>query len=190
MSVEVRDHVSGIAGVLSVVSLGLVFAAAGGVVPSSLLPHAPESVIAAIPHVNAGISILAIGTIGHGWRAIRRGNVTRHRAAMATAFLLFGLFLGLYLYRVALVGPREFPGPATLERFAYLPILAIHILLAIVCVPLLYYVLLLALTRPVEEIPLTDHPRFGRITATLWLVSFALGVVVYALLYLVPYGAL
>jgi putative membrane protein len=90
---------------------------------------------------------------------------------------------------VALVGPRAFPGPAVLEGFVYLPILAIHVLLAIVCVPLLYYVLLLALTRPIGEIPLTDHPRFGRITATLWLVSFALGVVVYALLYLVPYGA-
>jgi putative membrane protein len=190
MSVEVRDHVPGIAAVLSAVSLGLVFAAAGGVVPSSLLPRAPDGVVDAIPHINAAISLLAIGTIGYGWRAIRRGNVTRHRAAMGAAFLLFGLFLGLYLYRVALLGPQEFPGPATLERFVYLPVLAIHILLAIVCVPLLYYVLLLALTRPVEEIPLTDHPRFGRITAALWLVSFALGVVVYTLLYLVPYGTL
>jgi putative membrane protein len=190
MSAEVRDHVPGIAAVLSVVSLGLVFAAVGGVVPSSLLPRAPEGVVEAIPHVNAVISLLAIGAIGYGWRAIRRGDVMRHRAAMGTAFILFGLFLGLYLYKVALVGPQEFPGPVTLERFAYLPILAIHILLAIVCVPLLYYVLLLALTRPVEEIPLSDHPRFGRITAALWLVSFVLGVVVYTLLYLIPYGAL
>jgi putative membrane protein len=189
MSVEVRDHVPGIAAVLSAVSLGLVFAAAGGVVPDAALPGAPDGVIEAIPHVNAAISLLAIGVIGYGWRAIRRGDVAKHRGAMGSAFLLFGLFLGLYLYRVALVGPREFPGPAALEGYVYLPILAIHILLAVVCVPLLYYVLLLALTRPVEEIPLTDHPRFGRITATLWLVSFALGVVVYALLYVVPYGA-
>jgi putative membrane protein len=187
MSVEVRNHVPGVTVLLSVVSLGLVFAAAGGVVPDSALPSAPDAFIDAIPHVNAAISLLAIGVIGYGWRAIRRGNVARHRAAMGSAFLLFGLFLVLYLYRVALIGPREFPGPATLETFAYLPILAIHILLAVVCVPLLYYVLLLALTRPIEEIPLTDHPRFGRITATLWLVSFSLGVVVYALLYVVPW---
>jgi putative membrane protein len=190
MSVETRDHVPGITALLSVVSLGLVFAAAGGVIPESVLPRAPDSVVDAIPHLNAAISLLAIGVIGYGWRAIRRGTVAKHRAAMGSAFLLFGLFLVLYLYRVALVGPRAFPGPAGLETYLYLPILAVHILLAIVCVPLLYYVLLLALTRPIEEIPLTDHPRFGRITATLWLVSFTLGVVVYALLYVVPYDAL
>jgi putative membrane protein len=190
MSFETRDHVPGIAAALSVVSLGLVFAAAGGVVPASALPRASDAAIEAIPHVNAAISLIAIAVIGYGWRAIRRGNVGTHRAAMGSGFVLFVLFLGLYLYRVALVGPREFPGPAALEGFVYLPVLAIHILLAIVCVPLLYYVLLLALTRPIEEIPATDHPRFGRITATLWLVSFGLGVVVYALLYLVPYGAL
>jgi putative membrane protein len=189
MSVEIRDHVAGIAAILSVASLGLVFVAAGGVVPTSALPRAPDAIVDAIPHLNAAISLLAIGVIGYGWRAIRRGDVATHRVAMGSGFLLFVLFLGLYLYKVALVGPRAFPGPAVLEGFVYLPILAIHVLLAIVCVPLLYYVLLLALTRPIGEIPLTDHPRFGRITATLWLVSFALGVVVYALLYLVPYGA-
>jgi putative membrane protein len=189
MSVEVRDHVTGVTALLSAVSLGLVFAAAGGVIPSGALPRAPDVVVDAIPHVNAAISLVAIAVIGYGWRAIRRGDVATHRAAMGSGFLLFALFLGLYLYRVALVGTTEFPGPGALEGFVYLPILAVHILLAIVCVPLLYYVLLLALTRPVEEIPLTDHPRFGRITVTLWLVSFGLGVVVYVLLYQVPYSA-
>jgi len=189
MSVEARDHVPGIAAVLSVVSLALVFAAAGGVVPRSALLRAPDPVVELIPHLNAAISLTAIGVIGYGWRAIRRGDVATHRRAMGSAFLLFVGFLGLYLYRVALEGPTAFPGPAVVEEFVYLPVLAVHVLLAIVCVPLLYYVLLLALTRPVDEIPMTAHPRFGRITATLWLVSFALGVVVYALLYLVPYGA-
>jgi len=189
MSVEVRDHVPGVAAVLSALSLGLVFAAAGGVIPADSLPRPSESVVDAIPHVNAVISLLAIAVIGYGWRAIRRGNVTVHRGAMGSGFVLFGIFLALYLYKVTLEGPAPFPeaAPEALYQFVYLPVLAIHILLAVVCVPLLYYVLLLALTRPVEEIPLTDHPRFGRITAALWLVSFLLGEVVYALLYLVPY---
>jgi len=187
MSVEVRDHVPGLAALLSVVSLGLVFAAVGGVIPASSLPRAPGAAVDAIPHVNAAVSLLAIGVIGYGWRAIRRGNVTAHRAAMASGFALFALFLALYLYKVALRGPASFLGPETLYQFVYLPVLAVHILLAIVCVPLLYYVLLLALTRPAEEIPLTGHPRVGRITVALWLASFVLGEVVYALLYLVPY---
>jgi putative membrane protein len=67
----------------------------------------------------------------------------------------------------------------------YLPLLAIHIGLAIVCVPLLYYVLLLALTRPVTELPETPHRKVGRVAASLWLISFTLGVVVYAQLYLI-----
>lgn len=187
MSVQIRDHIRGLAAVLSVVSLGLVFAAAGGVIPASLLPRAPASALDAIPHVNAGISLLAVAVIGYGWRAIRQGNVAAHRGAMGSGFVLFAIFLVLYLYKVALRGPAPFPGPDAIYQFVYLPVLALHILLAVACVPLLYYVLLLALSRPVEEIPLTNHPRFGRVTVTLWLISFGLGLVVYALLYLVTF---
>ncbi|MFB6206242.1 MAG: DUF420 domain-containing protein [Haloglomus sp.] len=180
-----RDRVPEATALLSVVSLALVFAAALGVVPAALLPRAPDAVLDAIPPVNAAISLVAIGTIAAGWRAIRRGNVRRHARLMATSFGLFAAFLVLYLYRVALLGPTPFSGPAAVERFVYLPVLAVHILLAIVCVPLLYYVLLVAGTRPTSDIYGSLHPRVGRVAASLWLVSFALGVVVYAMLYLV-----
>jgi len=104
---------------------------------------------------------------------------------MLTSLVLFVAFLALYLYKVALEGPAAFPGPETIYQFVYLPTLAIHIALAIVCVPLLYYALLLALTRPIEELPRTNHRRVGRVAASLWLISFALGVVVYAMLYVI-----
>jgi putative membrane protein len=90
----------------------------------------------------------------------------------------------MYLYRVALLGPSEFTGPAAVEQFVYYPVLGIHILLAVVCIPLLYYVLLLGLTRPVSELSATKHPKVGRVAASLWMTSFALGVVVYLMLYL------
>jgi putative membrane protein len=118
-------------------------------------------------------------------RFIRRGDVENHRAMMLASLGLFAAFLALYLYRVVHEGPTEFPGPATVERFVYLPTLAVHILLAVVCIPLLYYVALLALTRPVADIYGTRHRTVGRIAASLWVVSFALGLVVYALLYVV-----
>lgn len=184
-SILPRDRVPEATALLTVVSLALVFAAALGVVPRGLLPRAPDSVLGAIPPVNAVISLVAIGTIAAGWRAIRRENVQRHARLMVTSFGLFATFLVLYLYRVALLGPTPFPGPATVERFVYLPVLGIHILLAIVCVPLLYYVLLVAATRPTSEIYGSLHPRVGRVAASLWLVSFSLGIVVYAMLYLV-----
>lgn len=184
MRTEAADHVPELTGLLSLVSLALVFGAVLGVLPVGALPRAPDAVLAAIPHVNAGISVVAIVVISAGWRWIRQGAVRRHRWAMVAGFLLFGAFLALYLYKVSLTGPTAFEGPGWVRTFVYYPVLAVHVLLAVVCVPLLFYVLLLALTRPVAEIPLTDHPRFGRVTAVLWLVSFGLGTVVYALLYL------
>jgi putative membrane protein len=180
-----RDRVREATAVLTVVSLALVFSAALGVVPEGLLPRAPDAVLGAIPPVNALISVVAIGTITAGWRAIRRGNVSRHARLMVSSFALFATFLVLYLYRVALLGPTPFPGPPAVEQFVYLPVLGIHILLAIVCVPLLYYVLLVAATRPTSEVFDSLHPRVGRVAASLWLVSFSLGVVVYAMLYVV-----
>jgi putative membrane protein len=179
-----RAHVPGLTVLLSAVSLALVFGAALRVVPADALPQAPDGVLAAIPHVNAAISVLAIAVIGQGWRWIRRGEVSKHRAAMAAGFALFVGFLALYLYKVALEGPAQFPGEGIVAVGYYL-LLAVHVTLAVVCVPLLYYVLLLAATRPVAEIPQTRHRRVGRVAATLWLVSFALGVAVYLLLYVV-----
>ncbi|MCU4973079.1 DUF420 domain-containing protein [Halobacteria archaeon AArc-m2/3/4] len=179
-----KEHVPMLTGLLSVVSLAVVFGAAGGVIPQSAVPTPPERVLETIPHVNAVLSLTAIATIGLGWWWIRRGNVDRHRQAMVLSFALFGTFLVLYLYRlVSLGGPASFPGPAAVEQFVYLPVLAIHILLAVICIPLVYYALLLAATHTVGELARTRHAAVGRIAATLWLVSFALGVVVYAMLY-------
>jgi len=185
MEFRARDHVPALTGVLSAISLALVFGAVLGALPVGTLPRAPTGIVDMIPHVNAAISLVAIGTITTAWRAIRRGDVDRHLALMLTSLVLFVAFLALYLYKVALEGPAAFPGPETIYQFVYLPTLAIHIALAIVCVPLLYYALLLALTRPIEELPRTNHRRVGRVAASLWLISFALGVVVYAMLYVI-----
>lgn len=185
MELRVRDHVPATTAILTLVSLGLVFGAALGAIPDVLLPTAPQPLYDAIPHVNAVISTVAIGTIIAGVRAIRRGDVDRHRALMLTTVVLFATFLVLYLYKVISQGTQEFPGPAVVDQWVYLPTLAIHIVLAIVCIPLLYYVLLLALTRPVSQIYGTRHKQIGRIAAALWLISFVLGNVVYLLLYVV-----
>ena len=183
MQVTVRDNVGPLTGLLTVVSLVLVFGAVLGAIPRSILPQAPSAVLGAIPHVNAAVSLLAIGTIVGGVRAIRRGNVRRHRQLMLTTFGLFATFLGLYLYRVIFEGPTAFAGPAVVETYVYYPLLAIHILLAIAAIPLVYYVLLLAFSYTPAQLPQTNHPRAGKAAATLWLISFSLGIVVYLMLY-------
>ncbi|MBX0303407.1 DUF420 domain-containing protein [Haloarcula salinisoli] len=182
---DVREQVPALTGVLTVVSLALVFGAVGGAIPSALLPRVPDSVLGAIPTVNAVISAAAIGTIVAGIRAIRRGDVERHRRLMVATFGLFVAFLVLYLYRVTLLGPTDFAGPAVVETYVYFPLLAIHILLAIVAIPAVYYTLLLAASYPVSELSRTNHPRAGKVAATLWLISFSLGIVVYLMLYLI-----
>ncbi|WP_049936231.1 DUF420 domain-containing protein [Haloplanus natans] len=182
---DTRNRVPELTAVLSLVSLALVFGAALGAVPRGAIPRAPDAVLSAIPHVNAVISTLAVVTILAGVVFARRREFDKHRVMMLSSAALFAVFLVLYLYKVALEGPAEFPGPDAIYRQVYLPLLAIHILLAIVCLPLLYYVLLLAATRPVSALVDTAHARVGRVAASLWVISFVLGNVVYALLYVV-----
>jgi len=182
MQLAARDRVRELTAVLSIVSLAIVFGTAGGFVPAGSLPRI-DGLVELVPHVNAVLSAAALVTIAVGVRAIKRGHVGRHRVAMVTTTLLFLGFLVLYLYRIALEGPSAFPGPDTVYQFVYLPTLAIHILLAVLAIPFVYYVLLLALTRPVGAIRESAHARVGRVAATLWAVSFALGIVVYLMLY-------
>lgn len=184
MNLHADRRVPELTAVLSILSLAAVFSAVFGMIPTSILPRAPPAAVDAIPHVNAVLSTAALVTIPLAVRAIRRGHVGRHRALMTTTLGLFAGFLVLYLYRISLRGPSTFGGPDAVYRFVYLPTLGIHILLAIACIPLLYYVVLLALTRPVSAIRESLHPRVGRVAASLWFVSFLLGDVVYALLYL------
>ena len=185
MELRAADRVPELTALLSVVSLAAVFGAVGGVIPPSLLPQAPEAAVDAIPHVNAVLSTTALVTIPLAVRAVRRGRVDSHRTLMVATLGLFGAFLVLYLYRLTLRGTTPFGGPDAVYQFVYLPTPAVHILLAIVCIPLLYYVVLLALTRPTPAIRDSLHPRVGRVAASLWFVSFLLGDVVYLLLYVV-----
>ena len=184
MQLDARHRVRELTAVLTVVSLALVLGAVRGVIPAGALPRV-DAVVAAAPHLNALISLTALGTIAYGVRAVRQGRVAAHRRAMVATTALFLSFLGLYLYRIVLAGTKPFPGPEAVYQFVYLPVLGVHVLLAILSIPLVYYVLLLATTRPVAAIRESPHPRVGRVAASLWFVAFALGVVVYVLLYVV-----
>lgn len=184
MQLDARHRVRELTAVLTVVSLALVFGAVRGVIPAGALPRV-DGLVAAAPHLNVLISFTALGTIAYGVHAIRHGRVAAHRRAMVATTTLFLTFLGLYLYRLVIVGTKPFPGPEAVYQLVYLPVLGVHMTLAVVSIPLVYYVLLLATTRPVAAIRESPHPRVGRVAASLWFVAFALGVVVYALLYVV-----
>lgn len=182
MRAVVRSNLGSVTLLLSAGALGVVFAAVFRVIPAGPVPRS-AMLLSLVPHLNAVVSLAAIGTILSGVHTIRQGNVASHRRFMLTSTGLFATFLVLYLYKLVLEGQTTFAGPATVDQVVYLPLLAVHVLLAIVAVPLVIYVLLLAGTYPVNELPDTPHPRVGRLAAALWLVSFALGEIVYLLLY-------
>ena len=177
----IHDHIVLVSAILSIVSLSLVFGAAG-YIPVEYIPRS-DTLLNAIPHINAFLSILAIATILKGVSYIRNKEVERHNKTMILAFIIFATFLILYLYRVAIVGPVEFGGPENIHLFIYLPFLAIHILLAVICVPLLFYVLTIGLTYSPGEIPGTSHRRVGKVAYKLWIIAFVMGSIVYLMAY-------
>jgi putative membrane protein len=177
----VRNHVGATAGVLTLLSLAIVFGVTLGYVPSGTLPRF-DPLVALVPHLNAAISLLAIGVIAIGVKQARSSRYGSHRRTMLVALGLFLAFLALYLYRVALVGPTHFSGPPILETL-YNTFLAVHVLLAVSSLPLVYLATVIGLSRPIQAVHETIHARVGRAAAALWLISFAMGIGVYLILY-------
>jgi putative membrane protein len=60
--------------------------------------------------------------------------------------------------------------------------LAVHILLSVLAVPLVILALVLGLTHSPAELRETVHPRIGRVAAATWILSLALGVITYVML--------
>jgi putative membrane protein len=128
------------------------------------------------------LNAFALLLLLRGRAAIRAGDVRAHRRDMLAAAALISAFLVLYVTRVALGGTKAFPGPAAVRLYLYLPVLAVHVLLSVVSVPLVVYNLVVGLSRPADAVGTTAHPRVGRAAVVLWSLSLALGIGVYVLL--------
>ena len=167
---------------VTVVVLGVIGVASRGAL-EAVAPPVPQAFLDTIPHINAALVTVGFVTVLAGYRAIRRGDVRRHAAYMATTTAVFFVFLALYLTRLANEGLTQFPGSDFAYTYVYLPFLSLHILLASVCVPLVLYSATVAVTVPTDEIRETAHPRIGRLAVPLWATTFAFGFVVYLMLY-------
>jgi putative membrane protein len=174
-----RAHPKSLTAVLSVIGYVLVGGALYGFLP--LFPPLSDATVNLFSHLIAVINALALTTLLLGWRFIRRGEVRKHRAAMLTAFSLILLFLVVYLWKTG--GGFEKAILATgAVKLAYLAMLAIHIFLSVVAVPVVLYAVILGLTHEPSELSDTAHPRVGRIAVIAWSVSLALGILTYVLL--------
>jgi putative membrane protein len=95
---------------------------------------------------------------------------------MMTAFGFSTLFLVCYILHHALHGDLRYPAHAAL-RSVYLPLLASHILLAVVALPLVLITFFFSLTGRIRE-----HRKVARWSFPLWLYVSVTGVVTYILL--------
>lgn len=153
-------------------------------VPSfaALFPDLTQETVDLLTHAIAVVNSITVVTLSLGWYWIRKGEVKKHAAAMSTSFGLILLFLAIYVPRVAGGGTKYFDGPE-LVGYAYLIMLAVHILLSILAVPVVLYAIILGFTHTERELRTeTPHARIGRIAAASWLLSLVLGVVTYLML--------
>jgi putative membrane protein len=176
-----KDHPRATAAVLTVLGYALVLGTFAGLVPGSVYPDLSLAQVNLLSHAIAAVNTVTTLLLVAGWYFIRRDEVRKHAAAMSTSFLLILVFLVLYLTKVGGGGTKEFVGP-TLPYYAYLAMLAVHILLSILAVPVVLYALVLGVTHTPAELRRTNHRRVGRVAAASWILSLTLGVVAYVLL--------
>ena len=94
-----------------------------------------SSQYAFLPALNAVFNGLAATALLIGYTFIRAGRIRQHRASMITAFIFSCLFLVGYIAHHALHGDIRYPIHAAFRTF-YLCLLASHIILATVALPL------------------------------------------------------
>ena len=132
--------------------------------------------LAFLPALNALLNGLSAVALLIGYTFIRARRIPAHRAAMMTAFAFSTLFLVSYILHHALHGDVRYPAHAAL-RSVYLPLLASHIILAVVALPLILVTFFFSLTGRIPQ-----HRKVARWTFPLWLYVSITGVVTWAML--------
>ena len=176
----IRARPVAVTAVLSAIGYVLVIGTFAGLF--DFYPTLGEAEVKLFAHLIAVINTFALSALLVGVYYVKNGQYRKHRAAMLVAFTLILLFLVVYLTKIGGGFEREIVGaPAGIYQ-AYLGMLAIHILLSIVSVPVVLYVIVLGLTHDFSELKGTNKARVGRIAAGAWIVSLALGIVTYVML--------
>ena len=130
-----------------------------------------------LPAINASLNFVSTIFISTGWYLIRRGAWRRHVACMITAVISSTFFLVGYIVYHVHVGEKS-SGYSGWIAVIYFPMLASHVLLAFVTLPLVILTLIPAFRRRWDR-----HRRIGRWTMPIWLYVSVTGVLVYLMLY-------
>jgi putative membrane protein len=129
-----------------------------------------------LPALDAVLNGLSATALLIGFTFIRAHRIKAHRASMITAFVFSSLFLVSYILHHALHGDVRYPLHAAL-RSVYLPLLATHIVLAVVALPLVLVTFFFSLSGRIPQ-----HRKVARWTFPLWLYVSVTGVITYVML--------
>lgn len=177
----IKENVGILTVILTLVGYALVAATFEGWLP--IYPNISEAGVNLLGHAIAVVNTLATVALVLGWYWIRNGDVEKHRAAMASAFGLIVIFLLMYLPKVGGGGEKFLAeGVPELAALAYFIMLAIHIVLSVIAMPVVLYAFLLGVTHTPAELRQTAHAKVGRIAAASWILSLVLGVITYLVL--------
>ena len=129
-----------------------------------------------LPALNAGMNGASAVALLVGFTFIRARNIVAHRRAMMTAFAFSTLFLLGYVAHHALHGDVRYPAHAAF-RGPYLALLASHIVLAALALPMILTTFFFSLTGRFPQ-----HRKIARWTLPLWLYVGITGVITYVML--------
>lgn len=176
-----KENVAAVTAVLTVIGYVAVIATFEGWIP--FYPDIGKEGVNLLGHAIAVVNLAATACLIAGWRYVKRGEIERHAKSMTAAFALILLFLLLYLPKVGGGGEKRLvdsvPDPIALGYFL---MLAIHIVLSAIAMPVVIYAFLLGISHTPAELRDSVHPRVGRIAAASWVLSLVLGVVTYVIL--------
>jgi putative membrane protein len=134
-----------------------------------------------LPALNALLNGLSAMALCAGLYFIKHGDRPSHRTSMFFAFGFSSLFLVSYILNHALHGDTLFPRLGAI-RTLYLSILASHILLSVVALPMVLTTFFFSLTGRFAM-----HRRIARFTFPIWLYVSVTGVVVFVFLKIYAY---
>jgi putative membrane protein len=137
---------------------------------------ASSSEYAFLPALNAILNGMSAIALLIGYTFIRARRVAAHRAAMITAFAFSSLFLVSYILHHALHGDVRYPLHAAF-RTPYLWLLATHIFLAVIALPMVLVTFFFSLSGRIPQ-----HRKIARWTFPLWLYVSVTGVITFVML--------
>lgn len=143
-----------------------------------------DDIVPFLPHFQALLNTAATLLLASGYYFIRNARPGLHRACMTTALVISTIFMASYLTYHAQVGYLPFTGQGIIRPF-YFTLLASHVILAAVIVPMVLTTVYFAIKGDFGR-----HPRVARWTLPLWLYVSVSGVVIYILGFHVYTGAM